>query len=403
MKRLLHLSWLLACAACPGPSSDHATVVLHPQPTWSGTAEVLVHHADGSLVSRAPITDKLSVAIHDGDSVTIALHDGSLVELDTRLAVAPGDEIDAPAGPLSLELGSASVTLPEVAGATGWIVTTPQSAAETTALDQVDVQFPAGRSSIPVLGAAADATDTLALYGERSVPVAGSAPTIALTDALAWQPLTVTTTGIAEVVAGDVFVGSDDLAVYAPGLTTGDLPIPTSFGDQVGVVAEAEASDSISSAGVMLASRTTTTVTLDLTTPDLPTASALAVTSSGASWQLTGGGSYAALAVSLSSSTSTSTPAWGFVAPPGTTSLALPQLPADLAAGPFDSLTVAIAARSDIADYHDALAAFGPPADGTTWQEREVVSQPASARLRPGALVPSAALARRLSTPDERW
>jgi hypothetical protein len=384
-------------AACGSPGDAH--VQLHPVDGFAGPAALLVHHADGTLASRATISDALDVAIDDGDSITIVLHDAGGTFVDTRTQLHGGDEIDASAFPLtSGAFVDATVTMPALANATTWFASGPQAFAESGS-DSFTMSVPAGRASVPVFGAASDATHALALYGTQDATIDPSAPAIDLSQPLDFATTTVTITGApagASIGTGaDLSLGDDDLWVLSDA-APGTIELPTSFADRIDVSGAASGPSS-SFAGAVFAHAAPATISLDLSVSALPQLSAPAVTANHVSWTATGGGRYDTITAYASSSATPvgQTFEWRFVAPPGTTSIALPTMPSDVAVPTLDTLDVMAYERSDLDGYGAFNAATGDAPAGASWQERTISIQPSSGvatRASRGKLDPRAVL-----------
>jgi hypothetical protein len=390
-----------ALAACG--SSSTASVQLDPNEGWSGTAEVFVHRPDGSMVSRAPITTTADVAVADGDTISVAFHDAGKIAMTSVMGVSAGDVIELQAYPLSdFTFVTTTVDLPAVAGATMWELSTPNSYSstnDTTTPPTIDVL--SGKTSVPILAAAESASGVLSLFGSTSAPIDPTGPTISLTGTVAWQPVTVAAThvptGLTAYLGGQIPFGNEG------GLTlpiVGDtVAAPAGFGDRLELLAVVVGQADITSASATFGSAPSGPVSLDVSVPDLPQIGAPTLAPDHASWTLTGGGAYDSISAFLSSSTNDRFH-WGLAAPPGTATLVLPQLPADLGAPAFDRLSVAAYERSDVDGYHDALHASLTFAPGAHDEERSVETSAAAASAAPrdrgklGVRVPLPALGR---------
>jgi hypothetical protein len=376
---LRFLPLLAAVAACS--SSTTATVQLDAQPGWNGSASVLVHTPAGKLVSRTPITSSLAVDVSDGDTVTVVLQTDGQTTLLSSLDVQRGDLIELPVANPGTQL--VTVNVPRVTGAATWGVAVPDDAilgpGDGTLLS---VAVPTGAASTPLIATASNETSTLAMYAETSAPISGALPSVTLHDSVSFRPVTVTAinppadAGSNVEVFGDVYLDDQVLGLFALG---SDVPMPTSFGDRVDATARAfhprnsgsSVSDHGSLVGTVFATAPSGPISLDLSLPDLPQVSALAVTASGASWTLTGGGHYDEIEVILTPSTTLYT-GWIFVAPPGTTSITLPSLPADLAPPTFDEVSVTTTEASSVDGYAAALHQPATYPAGTTFEQRGV-------------------------------
>ncbi|HTJ44421.1 MAG TPA: hypothetical protein VL463_20095 [Kofleriaceae bacterium] len=383
-----------ACGGGTGVSDGTATVQLDPRGGWSGSAEVLVHHADGSMVSRAPITTTAKVAVESGDTVTVAFHDGTGLRLASSSGIEPGDSIHWIAAPMSTaNRVEVAVHVPTVAGATQWIASTPGSLSIGSG-SGLSVDVDPGTTSIPVLAVASANDDTLGMYGDRAAPIANSA--VELNKSVAWQPTTISAAHATGEVSKqlDLWIGDDDVLVPALGTGT-TIAIPTDFADRVGVVVGTSTKSSFTGVGSVTAGHPGAQVAVDLALPDLPTFSQGAVAADHVSWNLDGGGDYDVISVNMSASAASYE--WTIDAPPGSASVVLPKLPADLAsAKPYDSVWLDAFERSDLAGYSALIDAHTAPAAGSHWEYRAAAIVTATSVAAPadhGKLDPRALLA----------
>lgn len=373
-------------AACGGSSTGTASVQLDPRGGWSGSAEVLVHHADGTMVSRAPITTRADVAVTSGDTITVAFHDAGQLRLASVTQIEPGDTMNEIAAPIgaSDQRTSVDVHVPTVAGATQWSIATPQAIAFGDAGGTFSLDVPAGSTSVPILAIATSANDVLGMYGDRAAPITPgsppSPPSIDLHTTVAWGPASVHVTGgsASAFLASEALLGEDTLLLIPPkGATT--VPVPMAFGDGTAITASDDAAKGIVvSVGAIVAAPPSTAVELDLGTPALPTFTNGVVAADHLSWDTAGGGDYDLLTAYLR--VSSTQYAWSLDAPPGTASITLPKLPADLASpAAFDSVGLVAYERSDVDGFAAAIHASFAPTVGSRWQYRGTTIQaPAS-------------------------
>jgi hypothetical protein len=314
----------------------------------------------------------------------VAVQSSGVTELLSSLDVQRGDVIEMPVSNLgSATTAVVAVNLPQVAGAATWQVETPD--AVSAGSSDVTLQVTSGTTSTPVIATAISASTTVvAMYAETSAQITGATPSLTVQDPVTFRSLPVTAinppvglTGSDVSVGG--FVNVEGQAVYMSSLGN-EVTLPTSFGDSVSVSALAASDDEdYVSAGSVSVMVPTGPVTIDLAVPALPQVSALAVSGSGASWTLVGGGSYDYLDIDLWASTNDNY-SWSFMAPPGTRSVTLPTLPADLAAPAFDSISVYADEDSSIDGYAAALRqTYGTLPAGDTFQESSVTLTPQAA------------------------
>nr|HEX4318828.1 hypothetical protein [Kofleriaceae bacterium] len=386
------MPWLaVLVAACGGSSSSSTTanVQIDPLPGFTGSAEVLVHSPAGALVSRATITSSLDVAIDDGDTVTIAVRANGRTTLVSALDVQRGDSIALPVDSEgSDEFTTLAVTVPQVSGVTQWNVGTPNSDSSTSDPTMVTIDVLTGTTTTPIIGTALGSAGALAMFAESSAAITGGeAPGVTLQDAVDFRAVPVLATNPpADVAADSVFTaGAVDLGAGSLVLAQvgSDVIAPTSFGDRLELVAFAFGSADLVEAATAVEGAPTSSVSIDLSVPDLPQLAQPAIAATGPSWTLTGGGDYTGLTIELSSSTAPDDDyVWGFSAPPGTTSIALPQLPADLAApSSLDILHVAATAMSGV-DYADSLHASQQLTTGETYETHAISLDPPQSSAR---------------------
>lgn len=387
-------------AACGGSSTGTASVQLDPRGGWSGSAEVLVHHGDGTMVSRAPLTTSADVAVTSGDTVTVAFHDAGQLRLASVTQIEPGDtihEIAAPMGPGD-QRTTVDVHVPTVAGATQWSIASPRSISYGDAGGTFSIDVPDGTTSLPVLAVATSANDVLGMYGDRAAMITpGSPPSIDLHTSVAWGPASVHLTGgsASAYLASEVLIGDDSLLVLPPKGAT-SVPVPSAFGDGTAIAAGDDvAKGSVVSVGTVLSGPPSGAVELDLGAPALPTFTNGVVAADHLSWDVAGGGDYDLITAYLQ--VTSTTYAWSLDAPPGTASITLPKLPADLAAPKaFDSVGLIVDERSDVDGYAAAIHASYAPTVGSRWQYRGTTIQAppsVAATADRGKLDPRAVLA----------
>ncbi|HTR53570.1 MAG TPA: hypothetical protein VMJ10_22910 [Kofleriaceae bacterium] len=333
---------------------------LAAQPGWNGTSQVFVHTPSGALVSQAQITSSLAVDIDDGDEVTIVLVGGGLTQVFSNVGIERGDVIEVSAEPVgTLVATTVAVDMPSVPGATMWEVGTSYDTNAGAVASSVTTNVPPGTTAMPIIATAYDDTGALAMFAETSAPITGGqAPAVTLHDQIGFRSITVDTTGLptgatqADVSPyGVVFLG--DAALELTQLGT-DSIVPIGFGDYISIAATAFGTAETVTAGQVGAGMPTDTVSIDLSAPDLPQISALALSPSQASWTLAGGASYDYISVDLWASSNTSY-TYTVMAPAGTSALPFMQLPAELAPPPFDSFSVAATEISNVEGYADAL------------------------------------------------
>jgi hypothetical protein len=372
---------VLTLAACGGSSGPTASVTIDPMYGWSGTAEVLVHRPDATMVSRTPITSSVDVALDDGDTVTVAFMDGGYTDAISVLGVSPGDAIVIPVAPRTQPVVTKAVNLPTVTGATTWVISTPVGPKQGPYGASATIDLPTARATVPILVRIDNNGEVLDFAGDPAEPVSG--PIDLGNKELSWQAVTIGATGVpagSEVLeASLVLVGAD--AIWVDEMLPPGVPsqIPTGFGDAVELYASGPSGDGSVDVGSVIAGALPDHVTYDLTAPLVPQASAFVIAPEGISWILDGGGSYDAIDARLSSSMGVKF-TWELVAPPSTTSIPLPQLPTDYPPHSFDTLSLHAYQRSDFSSYKDAFRFSTPLAAGTTFQQRNAgVGPPPSA------------------------
>lgn len=370
---------LAALTAC-GSLATTARIDLDLRPGWNGTVEVLVHRPDGSLVSRALLNGSVDLPIDDGDSVTIAMTvhaEGAtlLSDLATYTSVARGDTIHVVAVP-NVKLEPVPLQLPAVPGITAWSVSTPLSQAWLSGSDSnFTIDVPSEATSTPILAVALSGTDSLGEYGAPSASIGTGG--IAVTDVVATSPTTVTITGNSgtksPTVGGAVYLGNDyvdSVSVY----TGGDvLPMPIDFGPLTEVAASSDSSAGSVSVGQVFSGAPPAAVSLDVSGATLPVVSNGQLTASSASWKESSGGGNDITYVSLEhyDNSSGSIYWWNVAVPPGTTQIALPALPADLASpAPYESSWVMSVDEASVDGYHEFIGSADAPVAGARWQYR---------------------------------
>jgi hypothetical protein len=380
-----HHALLAVCAAC-STSPGTAHVQLDLAAGWTGTAEVLAHDPTGALVSRAPITASLDVAVKPGDTVTVATRAAGLTYLESTLAVAPGDvvEVDVAPPPVTPATSPVPIVFP-ITAATSWTAASPFDNQWAQLPTDPELSFPLGMTTFPIVAATYGDSGPLAMYGDRDVTIDNEdATTIDLTaDAIPWQADTITMTNAPETAwaSVDVNFGANFLYLGAPSNVTA---IPTGLGDSADLGASGiDPSGMLVEIDSRVALPAPAATTFDLAAPDLPQVSALAIGSGEATWQLAGGSDYKRVYFGFESSTD-STFAWDFAGPPGTDSVALPQLPSDYAPPAFDELGVSVDRRSDLPSYVTGSFHYIPLPIGAGFELRNVSSAPpGSARRAP--------------------
>ena len=365
--KLASLFSLTAFAACTGTGGHTAHVVLQALPSWTGTAEVMVHAPAGSLVSRAALTGDTDVAITEGDTVSVVLHDGSNIAVTSDLDVSEGDTVHFLAEALSSSTtANVSVSVPGVSGATGWYVSGLDARAVASATTPVQIAVPAGMTATPVIAEAYDDSGPLAVYGSASAPIASFA--IDLSASVPFQATTITPiNGASDAGAfASTFVGYDWLGLEPQ---AGIYAVPKALGDKV----ELGASDGTDSIRVAAATFDPADVPAsyspDLSLKALPSVAPIAISGTTLTWTDDAGTAYDAAQGGLNSSTAPGF-VWIFSARPGSGSATMPELPADLGApATFDSAWAQAYDRSTIDGYDALIATDGVTKPGDTWGE----------------------------------
>lgn len=361
---------LAALAACGSPATT--TIELETRAGWTGSAEALVHHSDGSLASRAPITgSSLDVAVDDGDTVTVALHDGPRTTLLSYMQLAQGDHVHAVAAPSGPALRSVDVHLPTVEGADAWIVSAPGSTAygDAGTSNTISIDLPAGVTSSPILAVpTSNGNPAPVLYGAPSAAIGTDGITV--TDVVDSKPMTIVPTGVPDgaqpFVGAIVQVGHDELTLMSD---QDIVQAPTHFGDAL--VAEATLDSAAELVGAESVSSGTPPdqVSLDLSAPAVPHFTNATIKGTKVSWTATGGGDYDITYAGLGAGDFM----WMVAVPPGTSSFTLPSMPSDLAAPSTYQDTFLIGeALSDAGGYHDLIGLHDAVEPGATFQFRGV-------------------------------
>jgi hypothetical protein len=363
--------------ACgPGTNPGTATVELELPPQWDGSAEVLVHHADGAQVSRAAISKpSTEVAIADGDTVTVAIHHAGATELRSFTAVGVGDVIRLPTEKFWRSTAPVAVHLPTTPG-TDWWGSTPSSDARSQS-PTLSMDVAAGRTSVPIVVAAlaqepGKGTVVAQMYGDKAASI--TATGIDLHQTVPWKMAPIHTehapAGAAVFMAALINVGRDSIPVQIVGL--GGVPVPTGFGDTVSLAALTTSPTDDFFAAATSADVPDATVTLDLAVPAVPAISNIAVDLGHhrATWTATGGGDYDAVTFAFSPSAPADGLHWVISAPAGETGVTLPTLPADLT--PPAAVAYIVTATSNTGvDGYDAWLAQPPPTAGSLLQMRD--------------------------------